>query len=93
MKKESEVYIEDGCYKIPHKDYYSLDDLYSDYSLTLHEVIIILSALSDRRDTLTRKLDGVRKMQGSIDDEMYDYLIDEYHSEMDTIRSISMTLK
>lgn len=75
------------------KDIQALDDLYSDYRLTLKEVMTVLSSLADRRDVVVRKLDGVRKMKGAIDDEMYEHLIEEYHSELDTIHCITLTLK
>lgn len=72
------------------KNYDAFENIFSDYRFTLQEVALMLSVLADRRDATVRKLDNLRKMEGSIDEDLCKYLSKEHHKELELIRTITL---
>lgn len=75
------------------RNYESFKNIFSDYRFTLQEVALMLSLLSDRRDATLRKLDNLRKMEGSIDEDLSKYLSKQHHEELELIRIITEHFK
>ena len=63
------------------------------YNLSDSQVRFILSCVEDRRDILLRKSDNLRKMKGSIDDELYNFFMDSHQSELHLLHYTSLILQ
>ena len=63
------------------------------FNLSDSQVRFILSCVEDRRDILLRKSDNLRKMKGSIDDELYNFFMDSHQSELHLLYDTSLILQ
>ena len=63
------------------------------FNLSDSQVRFILSCVEDRRDILLRKSDNLRKMKGSIDDELYNFFMDSHQSELHLLHDTSLILR
>ena len=57
------------------------------YTLSETQVRLITACLDDKRDTVLRKTDSLRKMQGSIDDGLHKDFMQTYENELHLINS------
>jgi hypothetical protein len=64
-----------------------------DFKLTDTQVRFILSCIEDRRDVVLRKIDNLRKMNGSIDDELFEFIMEEHHTELHLMHQTVLTLQ
>lgn len=57
------------------------------------QIRLMISCVEDRRDTVLRKIDHLRKSKGSIDDSLYEFIIEGHQAELHLLHETVLTLK
>jgi hypothetical protein len=65
----------------------------ADFKLNDTQVRFILSCVEDRRDIVLRKADNLRKMKGTIDDELFEFIMESHQAELHLLHQTVVTLQ
>lgn len=61
--------------------------------LSPSQIRLVIACLDDRRDTVLRKIDHLRKTKDAVDDSLYEFINEGHQAELHLVRETVLSLQ